>query len=125
MQEQIFASFSEVGPPTVSAAVSGWVPAKGDAERAARAEACRCFRTLHGAGAFGAVETHASPRDIFSLVRAHATPNMNQNVLKVGPPPSTVAHHGFEPRGRLNCSAGVTGHGSGRAAACPLPLRCA
>eukprot|EP00892_Ulva_mutabilis_P007899 jgi/Ulvmu1/5481/UM023_0017.1 len=81
--EQVFASFAESGPPTVSAAVSGWVQPKGAEEAAARAAARHCFETLYRAGAYGAVEVHASPRDLFSLVRAHAAPNMNQNVLKV------------------------------------------
>lgn len=86
LQEQLFSSLSEVGPPTISAAVSGWLPPKGPEAAAAVAAARGSFAALHRAGAFGTVETHTSPRDLFSLVRAHSAPTMTQNVLKVRQP---------------------------------------
>lgn len=83
VQEQLFGSLSEIGAPAISAAVSGWLPPKGPQEAAARAAARRAFAALRRAGAYGAVEVHASPRDVFSVVRAHSAPTMTQNVLKV------------------------------------------
>jgi hypothetical protein len=79
MQEAIYNSLDAISAPTVSAGIVAWLP-----DTRASPENLALFSNLHGLGAVGALESLASPWDLFTLVRTHSAGTMSQNILKVG-----------------------------------------